>query len=604
MYGIDLIKNFCANLPEKPGIYKMLGEKDELLYIGKAKNLKKRVLYYSKQDIPTRLARMVFLTQKTEYLVTKSEAEAFLLEAQQIKLHQPRFNILLKDDKSFPYIKISTQHEYPQISKYRGKKSKEGEIFGPFASISDTEKAINNLKKIFKLRACSDAYFAARKRPCLQYQIKRCSAPCVNKISKEDYAETVKHAINFLKGKSIKIQEELSEEMQKFSEKMEFEKAGEIRDIIKALSYIQTNYEESIIDAHDYDVIVILQKSEIYSATVFFYRAGQNYGFKNYFPKHAEGISPHEVLSCFIGQFYQTRIPPEKILINIDLEEKNEIEEALYRLHNVKTKFLTSGNKKYKKLFDHVLLNADETLNSYIKELVKSSSKLYDLQKLLDLEELPERIEVYDNSHIMGKFAIGAMIVAGPEGFEKNEYRKFTITTNTSNFGGDDYQMLKEVLLRRINKIKKENGKIPSLMIIDGGKGHMNLVEKFFKEEGINIPFICMSKGEKRDAGGESFHMPGRESFTLSNNAQVMKYLQVLRDEAHRFAITGHRKKRSAAISASLIDEIPGIGASRKKKLLNHFGSAESLKSASIEELSKIEGISKNVAKKILEYFK
>lgn len=603
MYGIELIKNFCMSLPEKPGIYKMLGEGDELLYIGKAKNLKKRVLYYSKSDIPLRLARMVFLTIKTEYLVTKSEAEAFLLEAQQIKLHQPRFNILLKDDKSFPYIKISTKHEYPQISKYRGKKSKEEELFGPFASISDLEKAINNLKKIFKLRTCSDSYFSARKRPCLQYQIKRCSAPCVNKIDKADYAESVKHAMSFLKGKSVNIQEELSKKMEKFSENMEFEKAAEIRDIIKALSYIQSNYDDAAIDSHDYDVISVLQKSEVYSITVFFYRSGQNYGFKNYFPKHAEGISPPEVLSCFIGQFYQTRIPPERILSNIKLEEKSEIEEALYQLHQVKTKFIFASNIKHKKLMNHVLLNAEEVLNAHIKEMVKSNYQLKELQELLGLADIPERIEVYDNSHIMGKFAIGAMIVAGRDGFEKNEYRKFTITTNNNDFGGDDYQMLREVLLRRINKMKEGRGKIPSLMLIDGGRGHMNLVEKLFKEQGVNIPFICMSKGEKRDAGGESFHIPARETFTLGNDLPVMKYLQILRDEAHRFAITGHRKKRSAAISASLINEIPSIGAHRKKKLLNYFGSLDAIKSSSIEELTKVEGISKNIAQKILEHF-
>ena len=602
MHGISLIKHFCTTLPEKPGIYKMIGDDDELLYIGKAKNLKKRVTYYSKQALPTRLARMIFLTKKTEYLVTSSEAAAFLLEASQIKLHKPRFNILLKDDKSFPYIKITTDHDYPQILKYRGKTTQDTSLFGPFASISDLEKALNNLRKIFKLRSCTDSYFSSRKRPCLQYQIKRCSAPCVGKISKEEYSKTVDYTFKFLKGKTANLQIELSQHMQKFSEMMEYEKAAEVRDNIKALSYIQTTTDKSISNFSDIDVIGILTQNYIYSITVFFYRAGQNYGSRTYFPLHTEGIEIKEVLSNFIGQFYQIRISPSKILTNILLDEAQEIEEALYALHHVKTKFINPKASSNKNLMDHVMLNAAEALRIHMKDTAKAASCLKELQELLQLKEIPERIEIYDNSHIMGKFAVGAMVVAGADGFEKSEYRKFSIQTNINNFGGDDYQMLREVMTRRINKIKSEKSKIPSLMIIDGGKAHMNVVRKVMEERGIDIPYLCMSKGEKRDAGGETFHVIGMAPFTLSNDLPLMKYLQILRDEVHNFAIRSHRKKRSAAISISALDAIPSIGMTRKKMLLNHFGSVESIRSASEEELTTIESISKKIAQKIKEY--
>jgi len=604
MSGLNLIKEFCASLPEKPGIYKMIGDDGELLYIGKAKNLKKRVPYYTKSDLPLRLARMVFFTRKTEYVITKSEAEAFILEANQIRLHQPRFNILLKDDKSFPYIKITTDHQYPQIMKYRGKKLKDKSLYGPFASSPDVDKTLNILKKIFKLRSCSDSYFENRKRPCLLYQIKKCSGPCVDKISDEDYKASVKYAISFLEGKNADLQRELSKKMQVLSDNMEFEKAAEVRDSIKSLSYIQLKSGEDFDGFKDADVIAVLSKNETYCVVVFFYRAGQNYGTKTYFPSHAEGADEQEVLSSFVGQFYQTRGCPKLIISNVLLADHESISEALQQLHGVKPKFNKPSFGANKKILDHVMMNAKESFERHASEVAKKSEILSEVQVLFGLKEIPTRIEVYDNSHIMGKFAVGAMVVAGINGFEKNEYRKYTIETNTSSFGGDDYQMLREVLTRRIKRIKSEPSRLPSLMIIDGGKGHMNTVAKLFKELDAHIPFVCMSKGEKRNAGGESFHMPTREAFTLSNDQSVMKYLQVLRDEVHNYAIKSHRQKRSRAISTSLVDMIPSVGSKRKKLLLNYFGSFEAIKTANIDELTKVEGISKSTAQKIYDYFR
>jgi excinuclease ABC subunit C len=601
--GSSFLKEFCKDLPEKPGIYKMIGENGEILYIGKAKNLKKRVVYYYKDELPNRLARMVFLVRNAEYIITKSEAEAFLLEAKQIKLHKPKFNILLKDDKTFPYIKINFGHEYPQIMKFRGKKGDKDNLFGPFASNGDVERTINVIKKIFKIRGCSDAYFSARKRPCLQYQIRRCSAPCVNKISKESYDESVKNTLSFLKGRNADLQKNLSLKMEEYSENLEFEKAAEIRDSIKALSYIQMNSITSSQDLREADVIAVVSKNGIFCVEVYFYRAGNNYGSVSYFPRHAEGSSEEEVFSGFVGQFYQTKIPARNIICNVKLESEKSVEEALFELHGSKTSFSARKTGALKKILDSVIENAYESLSKHLKGKTKTIETLEKIAETFYLDETPSRIEIYDNSHIMGKYAIGAIVVAGLDGLEKNEYRKYTIQTNVNNFGGDDYQMLREVIGRRIKRFKTEPERIPSLMIIDGGKGHLNIVKKIFDENDIYVPFVCMSKGEKRNAGGETFHMIDRE-FTLDNNLEEMKYLQILRDEVHNFAITSHRKKRSNAISASKIDELPMIGNIRKKNLLNHFGSFAAIKEAGIGELEKVDGISSNIAKKIYDYIR
>lgn len=602
--GSTYLKEFCKDLPEKSGIYKMIGENQEILYIGKAKNLKKRVSYYYKDDLPTRLARMVFLVKKAEYIITKSEAEAFLLEAKQIKLHKPKFNILLKDDKSFPYIKINLDHDFPQISKYRVKKSEKNNLFGPFASISDLERTISIIKKIFKIRGCSDDYFKSRKRPCLQYQIKRCSAPCTNRISKEDYAESVNNTLSFLKGKNLDLQKNLSKKMEEYSEKLQFEHAAEIRDSIKALSYIQINSSSTSNNISDADIIAVISKNGIFCVEIYFYRAGNNYGSVSYFPRHAEGSTAEEVFSGFIGQFYQNKAPANSIISNIQLEEEKAVEDALTELYGKKVKFSCPKKGASKDILESVIENAYEALSKHLKGKTKTKEILEKIAHTFGLEQIPTRIELYDNSHIMGKFAVGAMVVAGIDGLEKNEYRKYTIQTNPSNFGGDDYQMLREVIIRRIKRFKTEPERIPSLMIIDGGKGHLNVVQKIFEEHNIKVPFICMSKGEKRDAGHETFHIYNKEAFTIDNNKDEMKYLQILRDEVHNFAITAHRQKRSNAISASLIDEIPQIGSKRKKSLLNYFGSFSAIKEATIAELQKVDGISLSIAQKIYDYLR
>lgn len=610
MIGQDIIKNFCKDLPEKPGIYKMIGEGHEILYIGKAKNLKNRVIYYTKNDLPLRLSRMVFLVRRLEYIITKSEAEAFLLEASQIKISKPKFNILLKDDKSFPYIKINFSHEYPQIMKFRGKltKATNGKTdahYGPFASNGDVERSINIIKKIFKIRGCSDNYFAGRKRPCMFYQIKKCSAPCVNKISKEDYLESVNNAGKFLSGKSAELQKIMSTKMEEYAENLDFEKAAEVRDSLKALSYIQVNTTiqggEGMEDA---DVIGVVSKNNIYCVQVFFYRSGQNYGTRVYFPVHSEEKTEEEVFSGFIGQFYQSKHPAKQIISNVLMESKESVEEALLNLHGQKCKFLVPKSGFQKKILDHVIMNAMESLESHQVARTKNDNILEKITNLFDLTETPTRIEVYDNSHIMGKFAVGAMIVAGKDGFDKKEYRKYTIESNTNMYGGDDYQMLREVLTRRVKRFAAEPERIPSLFIIDGGKAHLNVATKVLEENNIDIPVVSMSKGEKRNAGGETFHMKDRDDFTLSNNDDEMKYLQILRDEVHNFAITSHRQKRSRAIGVSLVDQIPSVGGTRKKQLLNYFGSYDAIRNANIEDLEKVPGISRKIAEKIHGFFR
>lgn len=602
--GLEILKKFCSSLPDKPGIYKMFSAEGEPLYIGKAKNLKKRVSYYIKDDLPNRLKRMVFLTRKTEYMVTNSEAEAFLLEALQIKRQKPRFNILLKDDKSFPYIKLTTNHEYPQILKFRGRKSKDYKLFGPFASVGGVERTINVIKKIFKVRTCSDSYFESRTRPCLQYQIGRCSAPCTEKISKEDYSDSIQNTIDFLSGKTHSLQKKLSEKMEYFAENMMFEKAAEIRDNIKALSAIQQRTGVESSDIADIDVVMLQRRAGIVCVCVFFYRSGQNYGSIPYFPKVSEDTDDQEILSGFLGQFYQKRSPAPNILCNIEIDDASAIEQALFDLHKAKTKFISSKTRKYKDILDHTKINAKEFLEKKITENSKSEKIFKEIQERFELPEIPSRIEVYDNSHIMGKYAVGAMVVASKDGFEKNEYRKFTIETNSNEYGGDDYQMMREVLTRRIKRFKTEPERIPSLMIIDGGKGHLSTIEKLFKENSIYIPFVCMSKSEKRNAGFETFHMPLKEPFTIENKEEIMKYIQILRDEVHNFAIKSHRAKRAKSISASALDVIPSVGSKRKKALLNHFGSVDAIKEAKISEIAKVDGISKNIAEQILKFFK
>ncbi|MCC8417218.1 MAG: excinuclease ABC subunit UvrC [Rickettsia endosymbiont of Bryobia graminum] len=591
--GSELIKSYISDIPTLPGIYKMLGHDKKIIYVGKAKNLKKRLTNYIKSDLDTKTLRMIFLTHYLEYSITNSEVEALLLEAQLVKKFQPKFNILLKDDKSFPYIKLTLDADYPQLIKYRGKHLSDGKFFGPFVSTGQVDSTLKELQKIFKLRSCTDNYFNSRRRPCLQYQIGRCSAPCVGKISKEDYYELALQVEKFFNGQTVELQENLSKKMEVLSKQLRFEEAGEIRDRIKALSYIQlkSNLPNNIVK--NTDVIAIAEKNNYYSVQLFVYRAGQFCGNIAYFPVHTEKDSILEVLTQFINQFYQSGQVPDEILINYPIIDLPLVTKALKQISgNNKVTILQPSRGDKVKLVENAALNSRLTLDQHIKQFAKNQLIFEELQNLFHLSQLPTRIEVYDNSHIMGNFAVGAMIVAGSSGLNKKEYRIFNLQIDE----GDDYEMLRKVLIRRLTRLKNEPNKTPSLMIIDGGKGHLSIVQKIMKVFSLNIPFVCMSKGPDRNGGLEQFHMTERETFTLDKNLPIMKYLQILRDEAHNFAIKNHRLRRSKAIKFSSLDDIDSIGAARKKALLHYFGSYKAICDASIDELAKVQGISKNLA--------
>ena len=495
-------------------------------------------------DLSTRISRMVFCVRDVKYIVTNSEAEALLLEATLIKKNQPKFNVLLKDDKSFPYIKITTSNAHPQVLKFRGKPSKDESFFGPFASSRQVDVAINELQKIFKIRSCSDNYFATRKRPCLLYQIQKCSAPCTKKVSDQEYQNLVTQSLKFLSGKSKELLENMKVEMDNYSKNFEYEKAATLRDRIKAVEYVREKNSMNLTTISNCDVIAILALDDIVCVQVFIYRAGQNFGSNTYFPVNAESVEISEVLTSFLGQFYQNKKPPERILTNIELSEETAvIEDALFTLHQVKTKIVLPKNKEQKILMEMVESNAKIGLEGRAQKVHNIHDRLLEIQELFALDAPPQRIEVYDNSHIMGHCAVGAMIVSGPNGFEKNEYRKFNIRTNVSRSGGDDYQMLREVLTRRFAKLSDANR--PDFLIIDGGKGHLSVVEEVISCLGLDIKYTCMSKGPNRNKGMESFHTPGNDAFTLPNDNKTMQYLQLLRDEVHNFAIKSHRHKRN-----------------------------------------------------------
>lgn len=616
LIGSDLIRSHLKSVPSLPGVYKMLKADRQVIYVGKAKNLKKRLTNYIKTDLDNKTVLMISLTHYLEYNVTNSEIEALLLEAQLIKKFQPKFNILLKDDKSFPYVKLRLDTDYPQLIKYRGKNLSSGEFFGPFVSSEQVDTTLKELQKIFKLRSCSDNYFNNRKRPCLQYQIGRCSAPCVGKISKEDYSELVCQVKNFLNGKTKELQKTLSQKMEELSIQLRFEEAAEIRDRIKALSYIQLKSTLSSNSIKNADVIAIVEKNNYYCIQLFVYRFGQSYGNIAYFPVHTEESNKAEILTQFINQFYQTAQIPDEIIINhpiVDLELVTKAIRQLSGNSKLSITLPTHGNKV--RLLENAEFNAQLSLNQHLKQFAKNQIIFQQIQQLFDLPTLPDRIEVYDNSHIMGTFAVGSMIVANQSGFDKKEYRIFNISIPQGDAQGDDYEMLRIVLTRRFTKLKKEyltneqvstcetnssnHSSIPSLMIIDGGKGHLSVVQRIMTEFDLKIPFVCMSKGPNRNAGCEQFHMPDKESFTIDKNLPVMKYLQILRDEAHNFAIKNHRLRRSKAIKVSSLDDISSIGVIRKKALLHYFGSYKAICDATIDELSKVEGISQTLAKNI-----
>lgn len=553
---IETIKSKLKTVPKTSGVYQFFDAKDQVLYVGKAKNLQKRITSYTKEkQLSARINRMVFLAQRFEFIQTTSELDALLLEHNMIKKLAPKFNILLRDGKTFPQILI-TDHNFPQITKYRGVKTDNGLHFGPFASGFDVNRTIEVLKKSFLLRSCSDSEFKSRKKPCLEYQIKRCSGPCVGLIPQAEYEISVKNAVDFLKGKSAEVQKNLAKKMQHFSEIQNYEKAAEIRDQIKSLNSIQSKQNINIDDLKDIDMITAVTLSGVLCIYISFFRGGNNYGAKPYFYEIDEGKKPQEFLAEFLGQFYLSQTPPHLVLTNIELAEKKLMEEFLSKIVGAglvpaqgdhkgrpykSVEILTPKKGAKLSLIKDQEQIALQILEQKISENLNTKELLLEVKKIFDLPKIPQRIEVYDNSHTGGQNAVGALITAGPDGFIKSGYRKFNIRFDQFK-NRDDTSMLKEVLTRRFSKLEKKD--YPDFIIIDGGKGQLSAAQKIFDELGVKIDFVCMSKGEDRNAGEEWFHMVGKSSFTLPKHSPTMHYLQRLRDEAHRFAIMTHRKKR------------------------------------------------------------
>ncbi len=594
----EIIKSQLQSIPENPGVYQFFGLNDQVLYIGKAKNLRKRLTNYTQEErLSSRISRMVFLAQKLEYIQTETEVEALLLEHNLIKKFAPKFNILLRDDKTFPYILITDQ-AFPQIAKHRGSKKEKGEYFGPFASGGDVNKTIDILKKSFLLRDCSDSEFKSRSKPCLEYQIKRCSAPCVNFISQNDYQKSVQIAVDFLRGDSVAVQAELAKKMQNLSAAQEYEKAANMRDRIKALTSIQSKQNINIDELNDADVISLVAKNNLICIYVSFFRSGHNYGSKPYFYESDEG-SAENILAEFLGQFYLAQTPPNLVLINLEIEEKELIENFLSKISGEKISIKIPKQGDRLRLIKDQEQLASQVLEQRLIQNLSNSATLLEVKNIFDLPEIPRRIEVYDNSHISGEYAVGVLITAGLEGFIKSGYRKFNIRFEEN--GRDDTAMLREVLRRRFKE--GNNNIFPDLIIIDGGLGQLSAAQEVFSDLKINPRFVCMSKGENRNAGEEDFHQVGKDSFTLPKNHKLMYYLQQLRDEAHRFAITTHRSKRAKSVTKSKLDEVEGIGKARKKALLNHFGSLDKVKAATVEDLMRVDGISKAAAQKIRDFF-
>jgi len=606
--GLQVILAQLRTMPQAPGVYRMLGMAGEALYVGKAKNLKKRVVAYTHPDrLPGRLRRMVAETASMEVVTTHTEVEALLLEANLIKKLGPRYNILLRDDKSFPYILIARDHEWPQIVKHRGARSRKGEYFGPFASAGAVNETLSLMQRAFLLRSCPDAVFAARTRPCLLYQIKRCSAPCVGRIGHEAYEQLVDQARNFLSGHSQDVQREIAENMERASAALAYEEAAPYRDRIRALARIQARQDINPQDVDEADVIALHQAGGQCCIQVFFFRSSCNFGNRAFFPAQTQDRTPEEILAAFLGQFYADKTPPREILLShpIAAEDEAVIAEALAEKAGRKVVLAVPRRGDRRKLVEHAYANAREALSRRMAESSAQRELLDGLGELFALGRAPERIEVYDNSHMQGGNPVGAMIVAGPDGFEKNEYRKFNIRS-TDLAPGDDYGMLREVLTRRFRRAQQEQGAAvwPDLVLIDGGAGQLKTAREVFAELGVeDVPLAAIAKGPDRDAGRERFHLPSRPSFSLPPNDPLLYFLQRLRDEAHRFAIGSHRARRAKAIGTSPLDEIAGVGPGRKRALLHRFGSAREVSEAGVDDLATVPGISGTLAKKIYDHF-
>ena len=607
--GFDVIQSYLKMLDGSPGVYRMLDSESRVLYVGKARNLRARVSNYARRSGHSgRIARMISNTASMMFLTTKTETEALLLEQNLIKQLKPKFNVLLRDDKSFPNILVTTGHDYPQIKKHRGAKKEQGNYYGPFASAGAVNRTLNQLQRVFLLRDCSNAMFESRTRPCLQHQIKRCSAPCVGKISPEEYSKTVQDAQKFLNGKSTDIQSRLASDMVLASESMEFERAAALRDRIKALTQVQTAQGINPQTVSEADIIALHMEQGQACVQVFFIRANQNWGNRDYYPRVGPDVDAAEVLEAFIGQFYDTREPPRQLILSNEIESPDLMTEALSGKLGRKVELIVPQRGEKAELMDSALRNARESLARKLAETASQSNLLKGVAEAFSLDKAPQRIEVYDNSHIQGTNAVGAMIVAGPEGMMKNQYRKLNIRGEDLT-PGDDFGMMKEVLTRRFKRLLKEDpdrklGMWPDLLLIDGGAGQVSAVASIMKEYGVeDIPMVGVAKGVDRDAGKEEFYRVNKRPMALRHNDPVLYFIQRLRDEAHRFAIGTHRAKRAKAISATPLDDITGVGAARKRALLAHFGSAKAVSRANLSDLKAVQGVSGALAERIYALF-
>ena len=616
MAGLLAIEATVATLPLTPGVYRMLDAKGDALYVGKARSLKKRVATYTQvARLPERLRRMVHETRRMEVVTTASEAEALLLEANLIKRLRPRYNIVLRDDKSYPWLVLTEDHRYPQIGKHRGERRKGASYWGPFASAWAVNQTLTALQRVFLLRSCRDTVFESRTRPCLLHQIKRCCAPCVERISEADYAELVKEAKEFLSGGTPSIQRRLAAEMEQAAEKLEFERAAALRDRIRGLTHVQGRDRINMEGIGDADVVALHQMAGQSCVQVFFFRGGRNNGNRPYFLSHAKSDQPsEEVLGAFLAQLYDDLPPPPLVLVSHDPLDADILADALALKAGRKVEIHRPQRGDKRAAVEHAASNARESIERRMAEGAAQSELLQGVARVFDLADAPERIEVYDNSHIMGTSAYGVMVVAGPSGFVKQHYRKYGIregrpADGSAPRGGDDFAMMREVFDRRFGRALKEDperesGTWPDLVLIDGGAGQLSAAREILNEMGLHdLPLVGIAKGPDRDAGREWFHQTGKEPFQLPPRDAVLYYLQRLRDEAHRFAIASHRAGRSKALTRSELDDIPGVGAALKRKLLNHFGSARGVRNAALEDLEKAPGVGPSVGRKIYQHF-
>ena len=606
--GYGVIQDYVKTLDASPGVYRMLDSESRVLYVGKARNLRARVSNYTRPGNSPRIERMIALTTRMMFLTTRTETEALLLEQNLIKQLKPKYNVLLRDDKSFPSILVAKDHAFAQLKKHRGARKQKGSYFGPFAGAGAVNRTLNQLQKAFLLRDCSNAMFESRTRPCLQFQIKRCSAPCTGEISEEEYGLAVRDAERFLAGRSTKIQEELAAEMMKASEAMEFERAAALRDRIKALTQVQSVQGINPRGVAEADIIGLHMERGQACVQVFFIRANQNWGNQDFYPRVEADMSAAEVMEAFLGQFYDNKEPPKQLILSDAIENTDLMEEALSGKAERKVDILVPLRGEKTELVAGAVRNARESLARRMAESATQAKLLKGLAEAFGLKGPPQRIEVYDNSHIQGTNAVGGMIVAGPEGFVKNAYRKFNIKGDDL-VPGDDFGMMKEVLNRRFSRLKKEDpvrekGLWPDLLLIDGGAGQVSAVAEIMAEHGVeDIPMVGVAKGVDRDHGKEEFHRLGENAFALQRNDPVLYFVQRLRDEAHRFAIGTHRAKRAKAVGATPLDEVPGVGAGRKRALLKHFGSAKAVSRADLLDLKAVDGISNALAETIYDFF-